>query len=75
MKFQTFMELVELGFDVSFNYKDLFYTISIIDDDKLKKYGIGADNGFKTDFDSLEAIFDFALVDKTISEIVSSLKN
>ena len=37
------------------------------------KYGLGADNGFKADFDSLEAIPNFVLGDKTISEIVSSL--
>lgn len=36
MKIQKFIELGELGFDVSFNYKDLFYTISITDDDELK---------------------------------------
>lgn len=73
MEIQQFIKLVKAGFDVSFNYKEVFYTISLIDDNEPKKYGIGADNGFKADFDSLEAIPDFILDDKIISEIVSSL--
>lgn len=74
MVIDEFMDLVSRGFDVSFNYKDVFYTISLIaDDDNGKKYGIGSDNGFTADFDSIESIPLFVIDDKTIEEIVSQL--
>lgn len=56
-KIDNFLNLIKSGFDVSFNYKDVFYTISLIDKDETgKKYGIGSDKGFKADFESLESI-------------------
>lgn len=73
MEIKQFINLIKSGFDVSFNYKDVFYTISLIDDSGPKKYGLGADNGFTADFDSLDAIPNFMLEDKKISEIISSL--
>lgn len=30
MQIDDFMNLIQNGFDVSFNYKDVFYTISLI---------------------------------------------
>jgi hypothetical protein len=57
MQIDNFLNLIKSGFDVSFNYKDVFYTISLIDEDESgKKYGIGSDNGFTADFESLESI-------------------
>lgn len=61
MEIQQFINLVKSGFDVFFNYKDVFYTTSLIDDNEPKKYGLGADNGFKADFDSLETIPNFCV--------------
>ena len=45
MQIDKFMSLISSGFDVSFNYKDVFYTISLIGDNEMGKlYGIGSDN-------------------------------
>ena len=72
MQIDNFLKLIKSGFDVSFNYKDVFYTISLIDEDESgKKYGIGTDNGFIADFESLESIPDFVLDDKKIKDIIS----
>lgn len=74
MLIDNFLDLISRGFDVSFNYKEAFYTISLISDDENgRKYGIGSDNGFMADFESLESIPDFILDDKTIRDIVSAL--
>lgn len=74
MQIDNFIELVKQGFDVSFNYKDVFYTISLLEEnDGIKKYGIGSDTGFTADFDSINSISDFVLDDKTIGEIVIGL--
>lgn len=74
MLIDNFLDLISRGFDVSFNYKEVFYTISLISDDENgRKYGIGSDNGFIADFESLESIPDFILDDKTIRDIVSAL--
>ena len=76
MQIDNFINLIKSGFDVSFNYKDVFYTISLIDEDESgKKYGIGSDNGFTADFESLESIPDFVLDDKQIEDIIANLKN
>ena len=76
MQIDNFINLIKSGFDVSFNYKDVFYTISLIDENKTgKKYGIGSDNGFEADFESLESIPDFVLDDKKIKDIVLDLKD
>ncbi len=32
MQIDNFIELVKQGFDVSFNYKDVFYTISLLEE-------------------------------------------
>ena len=74
MQIDNFIELVKQGFDVSFNYKDVFYTISLLKEkDGIKKYGIGSDTGFTADFDSVDTISEFVLDDKTIGEIVTEL--
>ena len=76
MQIDNFINLIKSGFDVSFNYKDVFYTISLIDEDETgKKYGIGSDNGFTADFETLESIPDFVLDDKQIEDIIANLKN
>ena len=76
MQIDNFLKLIKSGFDVSFNYKDVFYTISLIDEDENgKKYGIGSDNGFIADFESLESIPDFVLDDKKIKDIISNLND
>ena len=76
MQIDNFINLIKSGFDVSFNYKDVFYTISLIDEDETgKKYGIGSDNGFTVDFETLESIPDFVLDDKKIKDIVLDLKD
>lgn len=74
MLIDNFLDLISRGFDVSFNYKEVFYTISLISDDENgRKYGIDSDNGFMADFESLESIPDFILDDKKIRDIVSAL--
>ena len=76
MQIDNFMDLIKSGFDVSFNYKDVFYTISLIEDNVSgRQYGIGADNGFTADFDSFESIPTFILEDKQIKDIVADLKD
>ena len=76
MQIDNFMNLIKSGFDVSFNYKDVFYTISLIDENESgKKYGIGSDNDFTADFDTFESIPDFVLDDKKIKDIVAGLKD
>lgn len=76
MKIDKFINLIKSGFDVSFNYKDVFYTISLIEDNETgKKYGIGSDNGFKADFESIESIPTFVLEDKQIKDIITDLKD
>ncbi len=76
MQIDNFINLSKSGFDISFNYKDVFYTISLIDEDETgKKYGIGSDNGFTEDIESLESILDFVLDDKKIKDIVLDLKD
>ena len=74
MLIDNFLDLISRGFDVSFNYKEVFYIISLISDDENgRKYGIGSANGFMADFESLESIPDFMLDDKKIRDIVSAL--
>lgn len=74
MQIDDFMNLIQNGFDVSFNYKDVFYTISLIEEnDYGNKYGIGSDNGFVADFNSLDEIPEFVLDDKSIKDIISNL--
>lgn len=74
MLINDFLDLISRGFDVSFNYKEVFYTISLIaDGEDGRKYGIGSDNGFTADFESLESIPDFVLDDKSIKDIISDL--
>ena len=76
MQIDNFINLIKSGFDVSFNYKDVFYTISLIDEDETgKKYGIGSDNGFTADFETLESIPDFVLDDKMIKDIINDLND
>ena len=76
MQIDNFMNLIKSGFDVSFNYKDVFYTISLIEDNETgKQYGIGSDNGFTADFESIESIPTFVLEDKQIKDIISDLKD
>ncbi len=76
MQIDDFMNLVKSGFDVSFNYNDVFYTISLIEENgDEKKYGIGSDNGFTADFDDVESIPEFVLKDKKIKDIIMDLKD
>lgn len=75
MQIDEFINLIKSGFDVSFNYNDVFYTISLIDEKEYeKKYGIGSDNGFTADFDDVESIPSFVLQDKKIKDIIVNLK-
>ena len=75
MRIDEFINLIKSGFDVSFNYNDVFYTISLIDENgNDKKYGIGSDNGFTADFDDVESIPEFVLQDKKIKDIIANLK-
>ena len=75
MQIDEFINLIKSGFDVSFNYNDVFYTISLIDENVYeKKYGIGSDNGFTADFDDIESIPEFVLQDKKIKDIIMDLK-
>ena len=74
MDIKRFIDLISCGFDVSFNHDDVFYTISLISDNENgRKYGIGADNGFAADFESLESIPSFVLGNKTIESIINEL--
>ena len=74
MQIDKFIQLIRQGFDVSFNYKDVFYTISLLsDNDGAKKYGIGSDNDFTYDFESIDDIPSFVLDGETISSIVEKL--
>ena len=76
MQIDNFINLIKRGFDVSFNYMDGFYTISLIDEDETgKKYGMGSDNGFTADFETLESIPDFVLDDKMIKDIINDLND
>lgn len=76
MKKEKFMEIIKKGFDASFNYNDVFYTISLIDEKNgVNVYGIGGDNGFQADFDSLEAIPEYMIDDKKIKDIVELLND
>jgi len=70
MEINKFMELIRNGFDVSFNYKEVFYTISLLEDEK---YGIGGDNGFIADFNSIDSIPNYVIDDKSINDIVNEL--
>lgn len=70
MEINKFMELIRNGFDVSFNYKEVFYTISLLEDGK---YGIGGDNGFIADFNSIDSIPNYVIDDKSINDIVNEL--
>ena len=76
MNYDNFIKLISSGFDVSFNYKEVFYTISLIEDNRnIRKYGIGSDNGFKADFETLDSVATFVLEDKKIKDIVEDLKD
>ena len=76
MQIDNFINLIKSGFDVSFNYKDVFYTISLIDENETEKiYGIGSDSGLTADFESIESIPVFILDDKQIKDIILNLKD
>ena len=73
MNIKEFMELVDQGFDLAFNYNDVFYTISLLDDTNgIKKFGIGGDDGTQHIFDTFESIPNFILQGKTIKEIIEN---
>lgn len=76
MQIDNFLNLIRSGFDVSFNYNDVFFTISLIQDDENgRKYGIGSENGLRSNFETLDSIRQFVIVDKTIEEIILALKD
>ncbi len=73
MKINKFMNLIGQGFDLAFNYNDVFYTISLLDDTNgIKKFGIGGDDGTQHIFDTFESIPNFILQGKTIKEIIEN---
>ena len=75
MRINDFIDLVSSGFDVSFNHGEVFYTISLIKDDEEhgRVYGIGGDDGYMADFDSIDSIPGFVLDGVPIKDIVESL--
>lgn len=73
MEKEEFNNLVLHGFDVEFNYKDIFYMISTYESNGKTYISLANNNCWHTDFDNIEDLDNFILIDKSVLEIISEL--
>ena len=68
-----FNDLVIHGFDVEFNYKDVFYSITIGDVDGKTYFLLSNEFKWYVKFNTIEELNEYVLIDKTVVEIISEL--
>ncbi len=68
-----FNDLVIHGFDVEFNYKDVFYSITIGDVDGKTYFILANEYKWNVKFETIEELNEYVLIDKTVVEIISEL--
>ncbi len=68
-----FNDLVIHGFDVEFNYKDVFYSITIGDVDGKTYFLLANEFKWYVKFNTIEELNEYVLIDKTVVEIISEL--
>ena len=73
MNKEEFDNLVIHGFDVEFNYKNIFYSITIGNIDGDVYFFLANENKWHVKFKTIKDLNEYVLVDKTIIEIISEL--
>ena len=68
-----FNDLIIQGFDVEFNYKDVFYSITIGDVDGKTYFLLSNEFKWYVKFNTIEELNEYVLIDKTVVEIISEL--
>lgn len=70
---EVFNDLIKHGFDVEFNYKDVFYSITIGEIKGVSYYFLANENKWHVKFNTIEELDNYLLIDKKIVEILSEL--
>lgn len=73
MEKEEFNNLVLHGFDVEFNYKDIFYSITIGEEDGSSYFFLANEKKWYVKFDNIEDLDNYILIDKTVLKIISEL--
>ncbi len=77
MSIEKFNKLILSNFDVSFNYKDVYYMISTYDDNGKSIISLANENHRYIEFiniDDLDNYLDnYILIDKSVSNIINEL--
>ncbi len=73
MNKEEFNNLVIHGFDVEFNYKNVFYSISIGDLDGKTYFFLANEDKWYVKFKTIQELDEYILIDKTILQIISEI--
>lgn len=73
MEIEKFNKLVLSNFDVSFNYKDVYYEISTYEKENKDIISLADENHWYVEFDDINDLDNYILIDKKISEIITML--
>ena len=75
MEIEKFNKLVLGNFDVSFNYKDIYYEISTYDKNGKTIISLANENKWFTEFENVIELDNYILVDRKVSDIINNLKD
>ena len=75
MEIEKFNKLVLGNFDVSFNYKDIYYEISTYDKNGKIIISLAYENKWFTEFENVIELDNYILVDRKVSDIINNLKD
>ena len=70
---QEFDNLVIHGFDIEFNYKDIFYSITSGKIEGVQYFFLANEKKWNVKFTSIQELDDYILFDKRIVDIISGL--
>jgi len=70
---EEFNNLVIHGFDVEFNYKDVFYSITTGEIEGILFFFLANENKWNIKFTTIQELDDYLLFDKKIVDIISEL--
>jgi hypothetical protein len=73
MNKEEFNNLVIHGFDVEFNYKNVFYSITIGEKDGDSYFFLANEYKWYVKFKTIQELNEYVLIDKTIIQIISEL--
>lgn len=73
MKLEDFNKLVLGNYDFSFNYKEIYYMISTYEENGKNYISLANENKWFVDFESIDDLDLYVLIDKPMAEIISCL--